>query len=61
MLVLTRLANEGIEIGNGIIVRVLDVREGGRVRLGIEAPREIRVDREEVAAAKRRDERRRPA
>ncbi len=47
MLVLTRKLNEEIKIGHlGITVKVVDVR-GGRVRLGIEAPSEIRIERSE--------------
>ena len=52
MLVLSRNRNEGIVIGRGnstVVVRVVEVR-GDKVRLGIEAPREIPVFREEIAA-----------
>jgi carbon storage regulator len=47
MLVLTRKPDEGIVIGK-IVIRVLGV-QSGRVRLGIEAPDEVVVLREEVA------------
>lgn len=47
MLVLTRKANQKIEIGGGIVVTVLSVK-GNSVRLGIEAPREVRVVRGEL-------------
>jgi carbon storage regulator len=47
MLVLTRKSGEGILIGNGIKVVVVDVK-GNQVRLGIEAPAELPVHREEV-------------
>lgn len=47
MLVLTRRFNEAIHIGDDIRVVVVDV-QGGKVRLGIEAPDHIRIDREEV-------------
>ena len=50
MLVLSRKKNEGIEIGDGIIIRVVQIR-GDKVRLGIEAPNEVPVHREEVAKA----------
>ncbi len=50
MLVLTRRANQSIMIGNDVVVTVLEVR-GDQVRLGIEAPREIDVHREEVFEA----------
>lgn len=49
MLVLSRKTNERIIIGDEIEVIVLDVREGN-VKLGIKAPREISVHREEVYA-----------
>lgn len=47
MLVLTRSCDEEIRIGDDVIVRVLDVK-GDRVRIGIEAPSEIPVHRQEV-------------
>lgn len=52
MLVLTRKISEAIVVGENIVVTVLDVR-GDKVRLGVLAPREIAVDREEVAKAKK--------
>ena len=50
MLVLTRRANQSIMIGEDVVVTVLEVR-GDQVRLGIVAPREIEVHREEVFRA----------
>lgn len=50
MLVLSRKANQGIWIGENIFITVLRI-EGGRVKIGIEAPPEVHVDREEVRAA----------
>ena len=47
MLVLTRKAGEGIWIGDDIRVRVLEVRDG-KVKLGIQAPEEKGVYRDEV-------------
>ena len=47
MLVLTRRVNEKILIGDDIVLTVLEVR-GDQVRLGIDAPREVKVFREEV-------------
>lgn len=47
MLVLSRKKNETIVIGGNIRVTVVDIR-GGKVRLGIEAPTEIPVTREEI-------------
>jgi carbon storage regulator len=50
MLVLTRRKNERIRIGESIIVTVVEVR-GDKVRIGIDAPQEIPVHREEVYQA----------
>jgi carbon storage regulator len=50
MLVLTRHVHQSIVIGHDVIVTVLEVR-GDQVRLGITAPKEIQVHREEVFAA----------
>lgn len=49
MLVLTRKFGESIRIGN-VQVTVLDMRYG-KVRLGVDAPRDIPVHREEVYQA----------
>jgi len=47
MLILTRRIGESIIIGDNIVINVLGVR-GLQVRLGIEAPREVSVHREEI-------------
>lgn len=47
MLILTRKIGESIIIGDNIVVNVLGIR-GLQVRLGIEAPRDVSVHREEV-------------
>lgn len=47
MLVLTRRAGEKIKIGENIVVSILSV-EGGVVKIGIDAPREITILRMEV-------------
>lgn len=49
MLVLTRSAKQSIVIGTDVVVTVLEVR-GDQVRLGISAPRNVSVHREEVFA-----------
>ena len=49
MLVLTRRTGESIIIGNGIKLTVVSVGPG-RVKIGIEAPPSVRIDREEVHA-----------
>ena len=47
MLVLTRKVGEGIIIGDDIKVTVIELRGGG-VRIGIEAPAEAKIHRQEV-------------
>ena len=47
MLVLTRKKDESIFIDGNITVTVSEIR-GGRVRLAIEAPREVRIERAET-------------
>jgi carbon storage regulator len=60
MLVLSRKSNESIRIGDCIVITVVELSRG-RVRLGIEAPNEVPVHREEIFRALAADERpRRP-
>lgn len=47
MLVLSRKAEEAMYIGDDIKITVLDIR-GGQVRIGISAPKEVKIHREEV-------------
>ncbi|MDX8398178.1 MAG: carbon storage regulator CsrA [Mariprofundaceae bacterium] len=47
MLILTRKPGETITIGEDIQIQVLSIK-GGQVRIGIDAPRHIAVNREEV-------------
>lgn len=47
MLVLTRKLNEELIISDDIVLKVLEVR-GDKVRLGIEAPKDVSVHRKEV-------------
>ncbi|GID96763.1 carbon storage regulator CsrA [Amorphoplanes digitatis] len=47
MLVLTRKAGESVIIGDDVIVTVLEAR-GDLIRIGIQAPRDVQVHREEV-------------
>ena len=54
MLILTRRAGEALRIGDDIEVTVMAVN-GSQVRIGINAPRDVAVDREEIAERKRRD------
>ena len=45
MLILMRRAGESIQIGDDITVKIVSV-DRGRVRVGVNAPRDVRVDRE---------------
>ncbi len=47
MLILSRNIGEAIHIGNDIKLVVLDV-QGNQVRIGIDAPRDVAVHREEI-------------
>lgn len=47
MLVLTRKENEKIRIGDEVVISILGV-EGGNVKVGIDAPKEITILRMEV-------------
>ncbi len=51
MLILSRHAGESIQIGDSVTVVVLGIK-GNQVRLGIEAPKGIAVDRQEIAVRK---------
>ena len=55
MLVLSRKKNESIGINNDITIVVVDIR-GDKVRLGVEAPKEIPVHRREVYDAIQKNE-----
>jgi carbon storage regulator len=50
MLVLTRRQQQSIMIGNDIVITVLEVK-GDQIRLGITAPRDVQVNREEIVIA----------
>jgi carbon storage regulator len=54
MLVLSRKKNESIVINNDITIVVVEIR-GDKVRLGVEAPKEVPVHRREVYDAIRRN------
>ena len=55
MLVLSRKKNESIVINNDITIVVVEIR-GDKVRLGVEAPKEVPVHRREVYDAIKRNE-----
>jgi len=54
MLVLSRQRDESIMIGDQVVVTIVDIR-GDKVRIGIEAPSEIPVHRQEVYEAIQRE------
>jgi len=56
MLVLSRKKNESIIIRDDIVVTVIEVR-GDKVRLGIDAPREVAVHRQEIYEAIKQSQR----
>ena len=47
MLVLSRLKDESIMVGDNVEITIVDVR-GDKVRLGINAPRDVSVHRREI-------------
>ena len=47
MLVLSRRRGQNVVIDGHIVVRVIEIK-GDKVRLGFEAPRDVRVNREEI-------------
>ena len=55
MLCIGRYVDQSILIGDDIVVKVIEIR-GDHVRLGIDAPRDIPVDREELRHRKRLDQ-----
>ena len=55
MLVLSRQRDESVVIGDNIVVTIVDIR-GDKVRLGIEAPKDVPVHRNEVFEAIQREQ-----
>lgn len=55
MLVLSRKKDEKIMIGDDVTLMVIEIR-GDKVRLGIDAPKDVSVHREEVFNAIRREQ-----
>lgn len=55
MLILTRKAGESIVIGGNIVVKVLDI-QGKQVQLGVDAPRDVNIERPEAVEKKRKPE-----
>ena len=60
MLVLSRKKDEKIMIGDDVTLMVIEIR-GDKVRLGIDAPKDVAVHREEVFDAIRRERAAEPA
>jgi carbon storage regulator len=56
MLVLSRHRDESIMIGDDVVITIVDIR-GDKVRLGIDAPQDIPVHRQEVYDAIQRENR----
>jgi len=54
MLILTRRPEESLHIGNDVVVTVLGIK-GNQVRLGIRAPTDIVIDRDEIHLRKQRE------
>jgi carbon storage regulator len=56
MLILTRKPDQTLVIGNNIRVNIMSVN-GNQVRIGIEAPKDVSVDREEIYLRKQNGDR----
>jgi carbon storage regulator len=59
MLILTRRAGETLMIGNDVIITVLGVK-GNQVRIGINAPKNVAVHREEIFERIKREQKGEP-
>lgn len=60
MLILTRRVGETVMIGDNVTVTVLGVK-GNQVRIGVNAPKEVAVHREEIFERIKREEQAGPA
>lgn len=60
MLVLTRHVGQSINIGDNVTVTILEIN-GRQVRIGVAAPRDVTVDRQEISDRKRAEKRVQPA
>lgn len=54
MLILMRKPGESITIGSDIVVTLVSL-DRSRARIGVQAPRDVPVDREEIAIRKKQD------
>ena len=52
MLILTRKVGESIDIGDGVKVTLFEIREG-RIKIGVDAPQNVRIDRSEQPKSQR--------
>ena len=50
MLIMTRKPGEAVTIGEGIVVKIMEIK-GGRVQLGIDAPKDVKIGTTEPAGA----------
>ena len=57
MLVVTRKIGESIVIGDDIRIILVEIRSRDKVRLAIDAPKDVSVDREEVRRSKDKEKR----
>ena len=48
MLIMTRKPGEAVTIGEGIVVKIMEIK-GGRVQLGIDAPKDVKITDGEVS------------
>lgn len=48
MLVIEMKRGDGVEIGDGVKVRILRVRKNGKIKIGIDAPPEVRIVRDDA-------------
>jgi len=55
MLILTRRIGESLKIGDNVTVAVMGIK-GTQVRIGIDAPKDVTVLREEIADKSKRDD-----
>ena len=56
MLILTRNKDEQIMIGDDIVIKVMGISRSGKVRIGVQAPKNVPVHRSEVYRAIKRKE-----
>jgi len=59
MLILTRRVGEALKIGDNIDITILSIK-GNQVRIGINAPKDVPVHREEIYSRIREDDRQAP-